>query len=308
LKELTFNLFLFGNELFIEEVGVVTHDLEGSDDQKLADVAGMASEDFKSARRYPLAQAMRWENYDIAVRTGRRLAIFEPIFMDLNAPANPLVIITTVVDGIPRNEKSERFDQPELEEIVVGNSKWSKTSIDWLVEYSNSEGIDLPQLFNDDYFKAIRLLFNAGHIVSSAKLLMSFIDTVAFVEFGDVSGNFVSWLDNYAQLAPVGITSTELWEYRNGLLHMTNISSRAVVKGKVAPLILFTGGPPGAFRPPEGGAKYCNYKLLLEAIAQAVGNWIMTYNVDRNKFTQFVERYDLVVSDTRTLAAARRAK
>ena len=126
---------------------------------------------------------------------------------------------------------------------------------------------------------------------------MSFVDTAAFLDLGDVSNNFVLWLDRYASLHTIAITSSELWEYRNGLLHMTNISSRAVIKGTVAPLILFVG-PIDFPRPQSGNAKYVNYRALIEVIAQAVTKWISTYNLEPEKFAQFVARYDLVVSDT----------
>ncbi len=44
-------------------------------------------------------------------------------------------------------------------------------------------------------------------------------------------GNFSKWLAAYADLTPLGVTAKELWEFRNGLLHMINLSSRAVTAG-----------------------------------------------------------------------------
>lgn len=58
------------------------------------------------------------------------------------------------------------------------------------------------------------------------------LDTVAFIDKGDVKDNFCLWLDAYADLKPPGITAKELWEFRNGLLHMTNLHSRSVATGK----------------------------------------------------------------------------
>jgi hypothetical protein len=136
-------------------------------------------------------------------------------------------------------------------------------------------------------------------MVSAAKLLLSFIDTAAFLDMGDEKGNFAQWLDSYADLSQVGVSGQELWEYRNSLLHMTNINSRAVQQGRVAPLIMFTGGPTGLTRQSTRGEKYFNFRMLLEAVAEAVGKWIATYNSEPEKFVRFVERYDLVVSDSR---------
>lgn len=53
------------------------------------------------------------------------------------------------------------------------------------------------------------MLFNARRYVSCVKLLMSCIDTLALVEFGDVSGNFFKWLDAYVDLEPYDISSKE---------------------------------------------------------------------------------------------------
>src|SRR5690606_9143663 len=99
----------------------------------------------------------------------------------------------------------------------------------------------LSELLNDDYFKAIKLLFNAGHHVSSAKLLMSCVDTLAFVEHGDVRGNFTDWLDAYVDLEPIGISALEVWEFRNSILHMTNLASRQVLAGKVSSIAPYIG-------------------------------------------------------------------
>jgi hypothetical protein len=50
---------------------------------------------------------------------------------------------------------------------------------DYLVEYTGPEGFDFGRLINDDYFLAIKLLFQNGRYVSAAKLLMSCVDTLA---------------------------------------------------------------------------------------------------------------------------------
>lgn len=53
---------------------------------------------------------------------------------------------------------------------------------DYLVKYTTPEGFDVPRLINDDFFLAIKLLFNSGLYVSASKLLLSFIDSIAYVE------------------------------------------------------------------------------------------------------------------------------
>jgi hypothetical protein len=61
---------------------------------------------------------------------------------------------------------------------------------------------------------------------------MSFVDTVAYLEFDDIPKNFQQWLDKYAILSNIEVSSAELWKMRNSLLHMTNYNSRKVSKGK----------------------------------------------------------------------------
>jgi hypothetical protein len=129
---------------------------------------------------------------------------------------------------------------------------------------------------------------------------MSCIDSLAFIEFGDVQENFVQWLDQYADLDSLGITSRELWEFRNGILHMTNLNSRNVQKGKVKSLILSVGS---AEHPPldNPSSKVLKFKPLLDVTAAAISKWVESCNKDRDKFFDFVARYDLTVSDSRLM-------
>ncbi len=75
--------------------------------------------------------------------------------------------------------------------------------VDYLHKYVQDGKFDPHQLINDDFFRPIKLLINARHYISAAKLLMSAIDSVALVETGDVPGTppFIRWLDKYVDLA-----------------------------------------------------------------------------------------------------------
>ena len=59
------------------------------------------------------------------------------------------------------------------------------------------------------------------------------IDTLGFGEYGPVGNCFVTWLDEYCDMGQAGVTSPELWELRNSLLHMTNLDSNRVRSGAV---------------------------------------------------------------------------
>lgn len=175
-------------------------------------------------------------------------------------------------------------------------------SVDYVPKYLSDAGFDFPRLLDDDFFQAIRLLFNHRYYVSAAKLLMTFIDTAGFVEFGDIGKNtFVKWLNAYADLTPVGVTAEELWEHRNSLLHMTSPDSRRVLAGKVGRLMSYVGNLPEDFPREHQDAKLYNLFSLVQATGAACGRWAESYNKDRSKFEQFLERYDLLVSDNRMI-------
>jgi hypothetical protein len=297
--ESIYNLFLIGDESYITHVGVQVHEADGNDADKIAFLRNSVNEDLVSAQRFPLKAPRSWEEHRKSGRGNRELELFEQVFKLVNAIATPLTLITPIINGSPRIEAFQKLGKNSVVQIPLGNGN-ILNKIDYLSKYSTEQGLDVPMLFDDDYFKAIKLLHNAKHLVSAGKLLLSFIDTVAFLDMGDVSGNFVTWLETYADLSKVGVSPMELWEHRNSLLHMTNINSRAVRQGRVAPLIMFTGGPPDLKRVGANGEKYCNFRLLLEAVAEAVGKWISTCNSDHDKWVSFIERYDLVVSDSRT--------
>lgn len=272
MKENTYNLFLYVEKTHVEELGVTVHELDGTDAEKLAVLQSRVNQDYKSAKRYRLATPLAWSEYEGRVRLGRQLAVFEGVFQDCQAPAEPLCAITPIVDGMPRILALTNLGPLNLDDLKNTPLSAPGAMIDYLKAYVQDGGFDLPRLINDDYFKAIKLLYNAGHYVSCAKLLMSFINTVAFIDLGDVPRNFVRWLELYAVLTPIGVTAEELWEFRNGLLHMTNLSSRSVVRGTTAPLIMYVGNVPQGFRGSSNREKYFNLKHVRISLPRLSAN------------------------------------
>ncbi len=103
-------------------------------------------------------------------------------------------------------------------------------------------------------------------------------------------------MDAYADLKPLGITSEELWELRNGLLHMTNLDSRAVNKNKVRRISFHVGANP--LLRARWNSLLWFYELLME-VARAHVRWLETYNSNPEKRVEFVSRYDQTISDSR---------
>ncbi|MFZ3018872.1 MAG: hypothetical protein WA056_10490 [Gallionella sp.] len=176
-------------------------------------------------------------------------------------------------------------------------------AVDYFGTFFTEESFDFTGLINADFFQPVRILYQNQYYVSAVKLLVIAIDSIAFVEFGDVNGEnfFVKWLNTYADLSTVGITSDELWEHRNSLLHMSNLDSRKVQSGKIRRLIPYVGEIPPDVALDEAKTGYYSLQKLIYAIAQACGKWSKTYDDKREKTHSFVDRYDLIASDARML-------
>lgn len=127
------------------------------------------------------------------------------------------------------------------------------------------------------------------------KLLLSCLDSISYIEYGDKGTPFVRWLDDFADLSRLRVTSVELWELRNGLLHMTNLHSRRVRNQSIRRISFRVGGQPGE----SDGIFYFVFSDLIDAYGKAIGRWLESYNADRAKFAKFVERYDQTISDSR---------
>lgn len=301
MKERVFNLFYFVRNGLIEELGGATHEIEGTDEEKANFLRSAVSGDHKTCRRFPLPnhEKLTIDSLNALSRVGTVLQLFEGFFTDIGACENPLYCLTGIADGKPMDDRTiyskpgflfrKQLDPKEGVEILMA---------DYLEDYLTPNGLDLPALFNDDYFNAIRLCFNHGHYVSSMKLIASFIDTVAFLEFGDTRNNFTRWLQTYADLRPLGVSPSQLWEFRNSLLHMSNLDSRKVLAGQER-RISFCVAQSGTVSPPDDEVQYFNLIDLIEVLAEAMSKWFHSFNANRDKFPIFVERYDRVVSDAR---------
>ena len=293
MSEPAYNLFLFVEHGVIVALGAAVHSLDGPEDAALKFLQSRVNLDCHAARRYPLDPPIPWGRYQAMMHMGSHLSLLEPMFVALGAPEDPLMLITPIVDGFPQVTAVTDLGPLNLAELNrVGPEP--RAMDDYLVKYTTGGAFDMPRLLDDDYFVAIKLLFNAHKYVSGSKLLMSFIDTMAFVEYGDVQGSFGRWLTAFADMNRLGISAEQLWEYRNSLLHMSNLSSRKVAAGKVEGLTPYFGP-----EVPRLDGSFLNLWTLVGVLSEAVGRWIATYNATPEKMLTFIERYDLVISDAR---------
>jgi hypothetical protein len=297
MLENIYNIFMFYDGDVCKEVGYKASKLIGDDNKKINFLRKNIENDLNNCSRFKLSKEITrdevyaWsrlnENSPAIIEAFRKFGIFD----------SSLKVITPVVNGEIFYDVSIPYGKNTLEESkkqmnIEGEQK------DWLIHYTNENGIDISQLIHDDYFEAIKLTYNNKMYVSSMKLLVSCIDSIAYIEFGTGSP-FKEWLKVYADLDTLGITPDELWELRNSLLHMTNLNSRQVMQNKIRRISFFAASDENSFFHEVEKTYYFNLYGLIKVYAAALGRWIESYNEDRDKFAKFVERYDQTISDSR---------
>ena len=184
-----------------------------------------------------------------------------------------------------------------MEEGRIEAGKFVK--LDYLASYTDECGFNVAKLINDDFFLAIKVLFNKGLYVSASKLLLIFIDAISFVAYSDSSSaNFKKWLDRYVDLKSINLTSEELWEHRNAMLHFTGLDSRKTKTGQVRRCMAYVGK---VHQMPPSPADEAGYNLndLISAIAKGLEAFLSEF-LPTNIET-FVRNYDQICSDTRLL-------
>ena len=172
---------------------------------------------------------------------------------------------------------------------------------DYLKIYWTRRGFDFGQLMDDDFMDAIKLLWDHQKYISALKLLFIMIDTLSFVAFGPLRNTFTRWLDQYCELDSLGVSSAEIWELRNSLLHMSNLASKKVEGGDVTRLLpVFTSIRNDIMVEMGDFKNLHSSRLIGDVVPRGVLSWVQSINGDPEKFMTFVERYDTVVSEART--------
>lgn len=174
--------------------------------------------------------------------------------------------------------------------------------MDYLENYTKDDKFHLDKLIDDDFFKAIKLCFNNNLYVSSVKLLLSFIDSISYVAYGKSDAHsFQNWLKEFCELEKLGVTAFELWEHRNSMLHMTGSKSRKVEKQECRMLISYVGNLPTNFESDDKNCGYYDIRILINVVAKGIEKYITEKVILTRDLETFINRYDLIVSDARTL-------
>lgn len=295
-REQMYHFFLHFKQEMCSDVNYVIREYPGNDERAAEILLAHQDEDLPRATPALLKRWFSLREYYNRCRSGSQHLLVEEILATLTDHEAPFICFTPVVDGVITVDATHRHGGVPVAGIPT----------DWLARYTVGGGtqFDLPQLIHDDYIAAVKVCANAGLYVSATKLLLSSMDSLAFVAFGDKGNVFVKWLTTYADLSPLGITAEELWELRSGLLHMSNLDSRQVRKQAVRRISYGVGISPGYYDEALE-IQFFDLMDLISAYADAIAKWLQSYNDDRAQFETFIERYDLIVSDARL--APRRA-
>lgn len=284
MKEECVNVFAYGDEQFVRSVGYRSYLAEGNYGDITHFLRSKVESDYKHAVRILLDPPVAWRDFNSRCRLGWLNEMVEGLTV---IPEGSFYCITPIVNGVVTIDEN-------VDHLA------ESTFPDYLKVYLTEGGFDIFRLINDDYMDAIRLLMNKQKYVSALKLTLSMIDTLGFIEFGPTNDCFIKWLDRYCVMNELGVTSNELWELRNSLLHMTNLESRKVQAGRVKGLMPAMTAPETDI--PESVVGYKNlhvYRFVLKVLPEGIKSWLQSYNTDRDKFVEFVTRYDSVVSEAR---------
>lgn len=308
--EKIFNIFPICNNRIITHIGFCVHEIDGTDEEKLKYLLSKVEQDSKKIKiievpsnfkvRHPSGEeinGLTHERYNSLLHNGTDGILYEGIFQHFGAPEFPLSVSTMIVDGEIKITEQKKFDTIPKTEFTT--KLVEQVPLYYLSEYMSDNGFALSELINTDFFEAIRILYNKQKYVSSMKLLMSAIDTFSFLEYGDKPNNFKDWIIQFCDLSALNINESELWEYRNSVLHMTNSYSRRVIDKKVSQLSFYVGEKDLPYMISNGEAKYFNLFSLINCIAQGIDKWGESFNIERSKFRKFCDRYDLIMSDQR---------
>lgn len=296
--ETVYNLFAFIDDgENYTKIGCRSHQVGEDDAYKYEYLMSSIDSDVEKCTVKDLEIPIRKAEDDSFERLHGTSKILLQSFQIFHLPSDALVVLTPVMDGKPYFHISVDKNEGSLEkkgELMGVEGK----QVDWLTHYRKGRVVDISALIDDDFYKAIRLTYRSGLYLSSMKLLVSCIDSLAYIEYGTLDA-FKRWLEEYADLTEIGITPAELWELRNGILHMSNLNALKVKKGHVNRVSFCVGISSAPFFHMREGIHYFEFKKLIEIHSDAISKWIDTYNMTPEKFELFVERYDVMLSDSR---------
>ncbi|MCD1388298.1 hypothetical protein [Escherichia coli] len=301
MKHKLLNLYYFATDDLITHVAFVLYEHPGTEEEMCHFLLSKVGLDLSDANFGDIPQEIKDKENGVSLakinammRTDNLTLIFSDVLAPYNLGDDCLHLITPIQNGKIMNQHRLDFEPLRQHHIDKFSGYEFSNHNDYLSKYYVGNTFDMAQLLKDDHFEPIHYLFNNKHYLSCIKLLFSFIDTIAWVDFGQ-HHNFTKWLNTYADLSSLEVTSDELWELRNSLIHMSNLDSQKVKQEKVR-RISFAIHQRNSFKTTTiGDTTYFNLVDFLYIIEDAMKKWVDTYNQDQLKIITFVERYDRIV-------------
>ena len=278
------NLFVYGNTSHVYAIGWSFYRRSGSYEEQVAYLRERANHDYRNANRQEFEEPITRQEFEVMNRVN---PFTNTLMSSAGLSEDTVYCVTHIVNG-----------KPAVDEAV---DELNNPIPDYLIVYLEHGMFDFPRLIQDDYFEAIHLLWNKKKYISCLKLVFSAIDTWGYIDSGSSDrDSFLNWLDTYCELDKIGILSNELWELRNSLIHMTNLDSHKVRKGKFDRLLPNFSHPDISLPSYIDGMKVFHVtRFVKEILPRGLEHWFSTYNKNTSKFPYFVERYDRIVSEAR---------
>jgi hypothetical protein len=112
-------------------------------------------------------------------------------------------------------------------------------------------------------------------------------------------GIFKLWLENYVSLPDLHVTSEELWELRNSLIHMTNYDSRRNINGSIDRVMIYSGIDTSEYSNSNDKQKLLNFNSMYEKTYDGVIKWLSEIMKSQEEKERFIQNYIFIASDFR---------
>ncbi len=288
-NESIYNVFAYGDDEHITSMSVREHRVSGAYSELTDFLRSNVESDIKVAKNIEIDAPIQRSVFEFAWRLGSTQHAAPTL---VAVVGDSICCVTHVINGVLRADQ-------------VVHAPPHDAMPDYLNMYWKPQGFDFTELIEDDYYSAIKILWNNKKYISSLKLTCSFVDTLGYIEFGDSGNVFVKWLDTYCDFTTMDATTEEFWELRNSLLHMSNLDSRQVQKGRVKRLIPVLH-PAAQNFPISSTADHGFFhmaRFLADVFPKGIVRWVGSYSGNSDKLLTFIKRYDLVVSEARMMRA-----
>ena len=102
--EIILNIYLIIDKGIVTSFNGIAYELDGTDEIKIEYLKNKAKADFSKAIKFDAPQNkknefMSYNKFHKLEKNGMQYRLFEEIFEKFNAPQNPIVCVTPVVDG-----------------------------------------------------------------------------------------------------------------------------------------------------------------------------------------------------------------